>query len=176
MLLAVGLQKPGPKSKAKEHQELLSKRLVQWKCGEINKLLREGGIIQSRIGKLRSTDPPDRSKVFTKLVLEDQINSALRFLSESTSGGVLPLTDEVIAQLQQKHPNPQPAKLGSLLFGPIDDEFPESVYSGINGETVRQAALRTKGCGVPVVLTQTISDECWLVNRSNSHRRSCVRR
>ena len=124
MLLAVGLQKPSPKSKAKEHQELLSKRLVQWKDGEINKLLREGRIIQSRIGKLRSTDPPDKSKVFTKLVLEGQINSALRFLSESTSGGVLPLT-EVMAQLQLKHPNPQPAKSGSLLFGRINDEFPE---------------------------------------------------
>ena len=104
MLLAVGLQKPSPKSKAKEHQELLSKRLAQWKDGEINKLLREGRIIQSRIGKLRSTDPPDKSKVFTKLVLEGQINSALRFLSESSSGGVLPLTDEVMAQLQLKHP------------------------------------------------------------------------
>ncbi|PFX14523.1 Neurocan core protein [Stylophora pistillata] len=41
VLLAVGLQKPGPKCKAKEHQELLSKRLIQWKDGEINKLLRE---------------------------------------------------------------------------------------------------------------------------------------
>ena len=82
-------------------------------------------------------------------MLEGQINSALRFLSESTSGGVLPLTDEVMAQLQLKHPNPQPAKSGSLLFGPIDDEFPESVYSGINGEMVRQAALRTKGSGGP---------------------------
>ena len=149
MLLSVGLQKPSPKSKAKEHQDLLSKRLVQWKDGEINKLLREGRIIQSRIGKLRSSDPPDKSKVFAKLVLEGQINSALRFLSESTSGGVLPLTDEVMAQLQIKHPEPQPAKLGSLLFGPIDDEFPETVYSGINGEMVRQAALRTKGSGGP---------------------------
>ena len=149
MLLAVGLQKPSPKSKAKEHQELLSKSLAQWKDGEINKLLREGRIIQSRIGKLRSTDPPDKSKLFTKLVLEGQINSALRFLSESSSGGVLPLTDEVMAQLQLKHPNPQPAKWGSLLFGPIDDEFPESIYSGINGEMIRQAALRTKGSGGP---------------------------
>ncbi|PFX34443.1 hypothetical protein AWC38_SpisGene690 [Stylophora pistillata] len=136
--------KPCSKSKAEEPQELLSKRLVQWKDGEIIKLLREGRIIRSRIGKLRSIDPPDKSKVFTKLVLEGQINSALRFLSESTSGGVLPLTDEVMPQLQQKHPSPQPAKLGSLLLGPIDDEFPESVYSGINGETFRQATLRTK--------------------------------
>jgi len=57
-------------------------------------------------------------------VLEGQINSAMRFLNETTGGGVRALTDEVMTQLKQKHPIPQPAKLGSLLFGPIDDEFP----------------------------------------------------
>ena len=36
VLLAVGLQKPSPKCKAKEHQKLSSKRLVQWKDVEIN--------------------------------------------------------------------------------------------------------------------------------------------
>ena len=77
VLLAAGLQKPSPKSKAKEDQELLSKPLVQWKEGKINKLLHEGRIIQSQIGKLRSTDPPDKLKVFTKLLLEGQIISAL---------------------------------------------------------------------------------------------------
>ena len=149
VLLAVGLQKPSPKSKAKDHQDVLSKRLILWRQGEINKLLREGRIIQGRIGKLKASEPPDRSKVFAKLVLEGQINSALRFLSETTSGGVLSLTDEVMSQLKQKHPNPQSAKLGSLLFGPIDDQYPESVYTEINGEMVRQAALRTKGAGGP---------------------------
>ena len=44
----------------------------------------------------------------------------MRSLSETTSGGVLSLTDELMSQLKQKHPNPQSAKLGSLLFGPID--------------------------------------------------------
>ena len=95
---------------------------------EINKLLREGRIIQSRIGKLKASESPDRSKVFAKLVLEGQINSALRFLSETSSGGVVSLTDEVMSQLKQKHPNPQSAKLDSLLLGPIDDQYPESVY------------------------------------------------
>ena len=104
----------------------MSKLLTLWRQGEINKLLREGRISQDRIGKLKASDPPDRSKVFAKLVLEGQ-NSALRFLNETTSGGVLARTDEVMTQLKQKHPIPQPAKLGSLLFGPIDDEFPESV-------------------------------------------------
>ena len=50
-------------------------------------------------------------------MLEGQINAALRFVSESSSGGVLPLTDDVMVQLKEKHPNPQPTKLGSLLFG-----------------------------------------------------------
>ena len=149
VLLAVGLQKPNPKSKAKDHQDALSKRLALWKDGEISKLIREGRIIQSRIGKFKGSNHPHKAKVFAKLVLEAQINSALRFLSETSNGGVLTLTDDVMTQLKQKHPEPQPAKLGSVLFGPLNDEIPESIYSEINGEMVRQAALRTKGSGGP---------------------------
>ena len=137
----MGLQKPGPKFKAKDHQDALAKRLVLWREGEISKLLRECRIIQGRIGKLKGSAPPYKKKVFAKLVLKGQINAALRFVSESTSGGVLPLTDDVMAQLKEKHPNPQPAKLGSLLFGPIDDAIPETLYSEINGDMVRQAAF-----------------------------------
>ena len=149
VLLAVGLQKPGPKSQAKDHQDALAKRLILWREGEISKLLRKCRIIQRRIGKLKGSASPDKTKVFAKLVLEGQINAALRFVSESSNGGVLPLTDDVMAQLKEKHPNPQPTKLGSLLFGPIDDEVPETLYSEINGEMVRQAAMRTKGAGGP---------------------------
>ena len=70
VLLAVALQKPSPKSKTKDHQEVLSKRLTLWKEGDISKLVREGRILQRRIGKLRTSDPPEKSKVFAKLVLE----------------------------------------------------------------------------------------------------------
>ena len=149
VLLAVALQKPSPKSKTKDHQDFLSKRLALWKEGEISKLLREGRMLQGRIGKLKTFDQPEKSKIFAKLVLEGQINSALRFLSETSTGGVLELTDDVMAQLKEKHPNPQPTRLGSLLFGPINDDIPESVYSEINGEMIREAALRTKGSGGP---------------------------
>ena len=91
VLLGVGLQKPGPKSKAKDHQDALAKRLILWRKGEISKLLRECRIIQRRIGKLKGSASLDKTKVFAKLVLEGQINAALRFVSESSSGGVLPL-------------------------------------------------------------------------------------
>ena len=149
VLLAVALQKPSPKSKTKDHQDFLSKRLALWKEGEISKLPSEGRMLQGRIGKLKTFDQPEKSKIFAKLVLEGQINSALRFLSETSTGGVLELTDDVMAQLKEKHPNPQPTTLGSLLFGPINDDIPESVYSEINGEMIREAALRTKGSGGP---------------------------
>ena len=108
-------------------------------------MLREGRMFQGRIGKLKTFDQPEKFKIFAKLVLEGQINSALRFLSETSTGGVLELTDDVMAQLKEKHPNLQPTTLGSLLFGPINDDIPESVYSEINGEMIREAALRTKG-------------------------------
>ena len=45
-------------------------------------------------------------------------------------------------QLKEKHSDAQRAKLGSLLFGPVED-IPDSVYQGINGELVKEAALRT---------------------------------
>ena len=149
VLLAVGLQKPGPKSKAKDHQDALAKRLVLWREGEISKLPREGRIIQGRIGKLKGLASLDMTKVFAKLVFEGQINAALRLVSESSSGGVLHLTDDVMEQLKENHPNPQPVKLSFLPFGPIHDAIPETLYSEINGDMVRQAALRTKGAGGP---------------------------
>ena len=89
------ITKPGRKSKAKDHQLILSKRLEKWKRGEIEGLVREGRMIQNRIGKFKGADPPNKSKVFAKLIMEGQINAALRFLNESTSGGVLSLTDDV---------------------------------------------------------------------------------
>ena len=75
--------------------------------------------------------------------MEERINSALRYLSENDGGGVLPLTDVVMQQLRAKHPEAQEAKLGSLLFGPVED-VPDAIYQQINGEMIREAALRTK--------------------------------
>ncbi|EDO35883.1 predicted protein [Nematostella vectensis] len=150
VLLAIGFQKPSKTSKSKDHQECLGKRLALWKNGNIEELIREGRTIQRRLVQFhRKKDAPQNTaKVFAKLVMEGQINSALRYLTKSDCGGVLSLTDDVMRQLQEKHPNAQPAKLGSLLFGPAEDVH-ESIYSEITGGMIREAALRTKGAGGP---------------------------
>ena len=103
VLLATALQKPSMKSKAKIHQECLAKSLALWKEGEIDSLLREGRSIQKRLVKTKRTEPPNKAKIFAKLVMEGQVNSALRYLSENECGGVLPLTVDVMGQLKDKH-------------------------------------------------------------------------
>ena len=63
VFLALCLQKPGPKSKSKDHQDCLAKRLVLWEKGEVD-ILREGRMIQRRLGNSRrATDPPNRAKI-----------------------------------------------------------------------------------------------------------------
>ena len=147
VLLAVGLQKPSKKSKAKDHQECLARRLVLWKEGEIDTLLRNGRLIQRHLDRSRKADPPNKAKIFAKLVMEGQIHSALSYLSEEDYGGALPLSEQVMEQLADKHPKAQQVKLGSVLFGPVED-VPAILYQQINGEMVQEAVLRTKGsCG-----------------------------
>ena len=142
VLLALCLQKPGPKSKLKDHQDCLAKRLALWKKGEVDTILREGRMIQRRLGNSRrATDPPNRAKIFANLVMTGQVNSALRYLSDDQGGGILPLSDDVMEQLKEKHPEPQGVQLESLV--------PDTLYYEINGDMVRSAALRTKGSGGP---------------------------
>ena len=60
---------------------------------------------------------------------------------------VLPLTDDVILQLREKHPEAQRAKLKVLLRGPV--QVPDSLFLEIDGEMICDAALKTKGSGEP---------------------------
>ena len=142
VLLALCLQKPGPKSKSKDYQDCLAKRLVLWK-GEVDTILYEGRMIQRRLGNSRrATDPPNRAKIFANLVMTGQVNSALRYLSDDQGGRILPLSDDVMEQLKEKQPEPQGVQLGSFLFSSIEDVH-DILYYEINGDMVRDAALRT---------------------------------
>ena len=78
--------------------------------------------------------------------MEGRINSAIRFLSDVYGGGVLPLKGDVMTQLHNKHPAAKEAKLGSLLFGPVEN-IPDILYQEIDGERIKEAVLRTKGSG-----------------------------
>ena len=96
-------------------------------------------------------------------VLEGQINSALRYHSEQDSGGILPPTDDVMIQLQDKHPSAQKAQLGSLVFGQIEDIL-HVIYHQINGKMIKETALKTKGSGGPSGIDANGLEECSLAS------------
>ena len=47
----------------------------------------------------------------------------------------------MLQQLREEHPEAQEAKLGSLLFGPVED-FPDSICQQINGEMIRERLIQ----------------------------------
>ena len=143
------LQKPSSKSKAKEHAECLNRRLEFWKKGEIACILQEAKLIQRRL--LSSKKPKsseDISRIFAKLMMEGKISAALKFLDSESSGGVLPISNNVLEDLKSKHPKPEPILEESLLFGPHKYISPHS-YISIDEQSVLLSALKTKGSAGP---------------------------
>ena len=80
LLLAVALQKSSPKSKTKDHQEVLCKRLHSGRKGKLASCYVKVEFFSDVLESLRQI-----SKVFAKLVLKGPINSMLRFLSETST-------------------------------------------------------------------------------------------
>ena len=114
--------------------------------GQIYRLMREGRFI--RLPKTASRKPQDQARIFASLIMEGQVKSAMRFLDRDGNHRVLSLTEEIINQLRQKHPEAQEATLAALLFGPIEAIL-DTIFCKINGEMVREAAPRTKVSGRP---------------------------
>ena len=148
ILPALLLQKPSPKSKAKDHSECLSRRLKQWKDGDLDVLEREVRRIQSSLKNSKRPTSDNVSKSFSKLMMEGKVSAALKLLTKESSNGVLPLNDDVMAQLVQKHPKPASVESNSLLYGPWE-HTPECFFDVIDEQAVLKAALNSKGSAGP---------------------------
>jgi len=76
------LQKPAPNSKApmktRDHIRYLEKRLVQWRNGELDDLLREGRAIQNSFSKKKKTHYQKKDKRFITLMEQGKVSAALR--------------------------------------------------------------------------------------------------
>ena len=77
-------------------------------------------------------------------MLHGRVNSAIRLLGSTNSGGVLPLDADTIKKLKEKHPRAAPAYTGSLLNRPID-QIPVTYYDSIDEFMIERAIKSTKG-------------------------------
>ena len=158
------LKKPSKNSKSKEHNKCLQRRLDEWKAGNFDVIVREVRSIQS---KLKQQSYPnsidDRLNLFNNLMLNGNVNAVLKLLSNNNkttiifplnddtnnnNGGILPLNDDTMILLQEKHPHAGENFEDLLLQGPenIIDKF---IFDGINGSMIQKAALHTKGAAGP---------------------------
>ena len=79
---------------------------------------------------------------------DGNVNEALRLLSNTASTGVLPINDDTIRQLHEKHPEGEPLHDEMLLNGPVKYVHPV-VFDEFNSDLVQKVALRTKGAAGP---------------------------
>ena len=144
------LQRTSSKYKSAELKMHVERRLEQWKNHEVEALIEEATTIQTRMPQFsnKPRNIEELAKRFAKLMLEGKVNPAIRLLNESASGGVLPLTDEVFQNMQQKHPEGSPLNETMLLHGPVK-KTNSVIFDDLNAELIRKCILKTKGSHGP---------------------------
>jgi hypothetical protein len=142
------LQKPSPKSRSKDHVRFLEKRLVQWKLGKIKELLCEGRAIQGRLSSKKKSFAQKKEKRFIALMERGKVSLALKCIGSQDS--LLEVSQDVLDDLKQKHPEGQPAEPDSLLQGPLGRKLVEEViFENIDSDAIYKAAKNVSGAAGP---------------------------
>ena len=76
------------------------------------------------------------------------VNKAIKVITNNMAGGVLPLNDETLNLLVQKHPEASKMSDGTLLHGPIKPTNP-IIYEEIDENMILKAAKITEGGSGP---------------------------
>ena len=162
---ALLLQKPHPRSKAKDHTLHLERRLRQWSEGDLEGLMKEGNTIQhqfSRQHQHQSRSAQQTARAFAKLMMEGRVRAALRLVAEDSNGGPLQLdsqigsdgcntTPETVREiLLRKHPPKQSPKQSTIITpdAPIVEPHPV-LFDKIDGLLIRNTVLRMDGAAGP---------------------------
>ena len=143
---ALLLQKPSSSSKSKDHVRALERRMEMWHKGQIDLLMNEAET--SNLVWRRSKDIASISKRFQAQMEKGNVNAAIRIVTNNMGGGILPLNDETLSLLEQKHPEGREVNEDFILQGPISTVNP-IVYDVIDESRVLKAAQKTKGGSGP---------------------------
>ena len=146
------LQKPSPKSKAKDHTKYLEKRLKQWSEGDLKSIMAENREIQKKLRRSQEKKQETKDKNFCRLMLMGKVSQAMKFVNnEDSTRGVHHLSEEIKQLLEEKHPKSRDTTQEILL--PQTAEDPEPViYEAINSMSVFKAAKQLQGSGGPTLV------------------------
>ena len=152
------LQKPGPKSRSKDHIKHLKRRLDMWINGDIEEIFLEGCFLQERMPQRTSKDNfGEIARKFSKLMSMGKTKSALNYLSRNTTGGILSLDDiiqltpgsdpiSVREILETQHPpstDPNPEAL--IQDDTLTQPFHSIIFDNLDGDATKRASIHCQG-------------------------------
>ena len=143
------LQKPTKTSKSKDHLAALERRMSLWTEGHLLELLREGETIQKSLASTNKRKTTGEiSKKFVEQMQKGNINCAIKIITNNMQNGILPLNEQTLQLLKQKHPEATTASEEILLPDEPEIMYPIK-YEKIDAELIRKAAIKTKGGAGP---------------------------
>ena len=111
--------------------------------------MKEGQAIQDT---LKSSDKPktvaEISKRFAEMMQKGNVNGAIKLLTNNMKNGILPLNEQTLNLLKQKHPKVSKAS-EEVLLPDIPEIVHQMKFENITEDTVRKAIMKTKGGSGP---------------------------
>ena len=137
---------------SKDIQRLIGRRIEDWKENKFDKLLAEAvRCVKKKQKNHDNLDDKHVSKVFASLMMKGKVRSAIRWLSENASGGVLdPMQDvkkdvTVLKTLKSKHPGPHKSHLSSRFQVPVLSDFEDVIISSTSIEKTTRSLQGSSG-------------------------------
>ena len=155
VLLPLVLQKPSKNSKTRDHKAHLQRRMVMWKDGAIDGLVKEGTAIQKRFKAGTRQTSQNLTRSFSNLVLQGKISAACKLINRN-NGGPLEITENVLNILKEKHPASKQATNAALVPDPTPRFVEPIIFEGIDSNLVHKAALNINGSGGPTKIDAEI--------------------
>ena len=160
------LQKPHPKSKAKEHTQHHVRRLQLWIYGNINSLMNKDRTLQLQFIKnnnIEQKSTQQTTKIFAKLMMEGKVRAALRLLAKDNGGGDSLIESNTTPKkvrevLMKKHSPKQSPKPSSIVTPEISiTEHHPILFDEIDGQLIRSTVLKMDGATGPLGLNAAAS-------------------
>ena len=74
---------------------------------------------------------------------KSNINSAMKLLAKNMENGILPLNDQTLCQMKQKHPHGKDG-VPELLLPDLPEEIHPIKFHSLNAESVKKAILKVQ--------------------------------
>ena len=142
-------QKTHEKAKHAENVAALTRRMAMWQRGEVNELLSEARALQERIRNRTKTQKraEDTARQFGDKMRAGQVSAATRSLTEEARNGILPITQETMQLLKEKHPHENDSE--GIRFQGNYNPVNAVIFERITGEMVWKKAVETTGGAGP---------------------------